>query len=387
MIPLFLLALAIASEPLGGPAPTPVVQVVRRAAPPPTSVVGDHAKIPMDLSTGLPVIEIMINGRGPFHVAVDTGAPGVAHLNESITSSLNLQRVGEARASDPSGKNPISVYLYSVDRIGVGSVVINGWTASGSPASANGRQGLDGVLGLDAFDGYVVSFDYPHAELRLDRGSLPSPDGSHIFGYDGPIPTVPLTIEGHQLSSHLDTGNSRFELMVPADFAANLTKFASSKSIGEAHTFNNAIELRAVDLNAPATVGDVRLNATAAAYPSVIPIGNIGSKALGNLVVRVDPQNKRASLETPSEIKASKQAVTISMGDGKVDGKILHPYNNAWIYTVTNAAGKVIPQGMWSDRLQMTTVAGRPAMMRVQGTTFVTGKTTSTINVFDPPDS
>jgi hypothetical protein len=77
-------------------------------------------------------------------------------------------------------------------------------------------------------------------------------------------------------------------------------------------------------------------------------------------------------------------AASINMGDGTVDGSVLKPYNNAWIYTATNAAGNVIPQGIWSDHVQFITVNGRSAMMRVQGTTFVTGKTSSTINVFDP---
>jgi hypothetical protein len=338
----------------------------------------------MDLSTGLPVIEIMINEKGPFRVAVDSGAPGAAHLNESVASSLKLQRIGEARSSDPSGKNPISVYLYGVDRIDVGDVTIKGWTASGSPPSANGRQGIDGVLGLDAFDGYVVTFDYPHGELRLDRGKLPPPDGRHVFGYEGPIPTVPLTIEGHQLASHLDTGNSRFEVMVPTDFAAHLKKYFASRAIGQAHTFNNTIDLRAVDLDASPTIGEVRVNAAAVAYPSVIPVGNVGSKALGSLVARIDPENKRVSLGPQSDSETSHAKVTINMGDGTVDGTILHPYDNTWIYTVTNEAGKVIPQGLWSDHLQMTKVGRGTAMLRVQGTTFVTGKTTSTVNVFNP---
>ena len=81
---------------------------------------------------------------------------------------------------------------------------------------------------------------------------------------------------------------------------------------------------------------------------------------------------------------AEPAAVTIRMGDGTVDGSILKPYNNVWLYTLTDTDGRVIPQGMWSDHLQMTKVDGRPAFLRVQGTTFVNGRTSSTLNVFDP---
>jgi hypothetical protein len=81
---------------------------------------------------------------------------------------------------------------------------------------------------------------------------------------------------------------------------------------------------------------------------------------------------------------AEPAAVAIRMGDGTVDGSILKPYSNVWLYTLTDKDGRVIPQGMWSDHLQMTKVDGRPAWLRVQGTTFVNGRTSSTLNVFDP---
>jgi hypothetical protein len=76
--------------------------------------------------------------------------------------------------------------------------------------------------------------------------------------------------------------------------------------------------------------------------------------------------------------------VTFMVGDGTVDGSILKPYDNVWLYSVTNESGKVIPQGLWSDHLQMTTSNGKATLLRVQGMTYVNGATTSTLNVFDP---
>lgn len=75
---------------------------------------------------------------------------------------------------------------------------------------------------------------------------------------------------------------------------------------------------------------------------------------------------------------------TVHVGDGTLDGSFLKPYNNAWTYTVRLSDGRVVPQGIWSDRLQWTSVDGKPAMLRVQGVTFIKGLSSVTLNVFDP---
>ena len=56
---------------------------------------------------------------------------------------------------------------------------------------------------------------------------------------------------------------------------------------------------------------------------------------------------------------------TVHVGDGTLDGSFLEPYNNAWLYTATGADGQVHVQGVWSDHMQWTDVAGKRALMRV----------------------
>jgi len=77
-------------------------------------------------------------------------------------------------------------------------------------------------------------------------------------------------------------------------------------------------------------------------------------------------------------------ALTVHVGDGTLDGSFLKPYDNAWLYTVKLPDGQVRTQGIWSDHVQWTTVDGRRRMLRVQGTSFVTGASNVMLNVFDP---
>ncbi len=80
----------------------------------------------------------------------------------------------------------------------------------------------------------------------------------------------------------------------------------------------------------------------------------------------------------------AKSPITVHVGDGTLDGSFLQPYNNAWFYSVKLADGSTRPQGIWSDHLQWMTVNGKREMLRVQGTSYVTGASNVILNVFDP---
>lgn len=81
---------------------------------------------------------------------------------------------------------------------------------------------------------------------------------------------------------------------------------------------------------------------------------------------------------------AQSAPITVHMGDGTIDGSFLEPYNNAWFYSVKFDDGREVPEGIWSDHMQWTTVDGKRAMLRVQGTTFLNGSSNGIVNVFDP---
>jgi hypothetical protein len=76
--------------------------------------------------------------------------------------------------------------------------------------------------------------------------------------------------------------------------------------------------------------------------------------------------------------------IAVEVGDGTLDGSFLVPYNNAWFYSVKFADGRVVPEGIWSDHLQWTTINGKQEMLRVQGTSFISGVSDVILNVFNP---
>jgi hypothetical protein len=249
----------------------------------------------MKLSNGLPVVTATLQGR-KMTLAFDTGSPGGPHIDPAIIEQLKLTQIGEVRLTDPSQKNIQSVGLYEVHDLKLGGLSIANWNVSGRPARPDATTAEpDGVFGLDAFNGYVVTIDYPGGRITATPGRLPEPDGKTSFRYQGPIPQVPLSIEGHQLDAHVDTGNSRYALIVPESYAAQLGGYGSRFPIGIARTINNKYDLMALPVR-DAKVGDLPLYAGTAAYPGASAHGNLGSPLLRDMVIKVDPANAIVSL-------------------------------------------------------------------------------------------
>jgi hypothetical protein len=169
-----------------------------------------------------------------------------------------------------------------------------------APVLAGGKlSALDGVAGLHLFGGGLVTIDYGKGVLTAGPGALPPPDGKTIFAYQGPLPQVRLEVEGRTLDAHLDTGNVRAPVIVPAEFAAGLSGRAAATGAGVAHTISSAIAMYAVKLNAAPRIGEPTLAVSEAQYPSPAAIANVGSLALQGLIVRVDTVNRRVQVVAP----------------------------------------------------------------------------------------
>lgn len=256
---------------------------------------GADVCLPMKFADGLPVIPASIAGR-PITLGFDTGAPGIAHLNQTLVNELKLNKIGETRATDPSGRNVLTLGLYAIRGLKLGQFSIDEWVASGDKPSATRFANPDGLIGLDAFRGYIVTIDYPGKRILIDKGSLPAPDGASSFHYDGPIPRVPLKVDGHLIDAHIDSGNARYAVIVPEAFAAQLPNYGDRFPIGTAHTVNNRYDLVALPIH-EAKIGQFPLYAGTVAYPGPSATGNVGSQILRDMIVRVDPANSIISFE------------------------------------------------------------------------------------------
>jgi predicted aspartyl protease len=113
-----------------------------------------------------------VNGRGPYHFILDTGA-SVSLISPGLASSLGIHSNTEEKAFGAGGAVPIS--LARVDSIAVGlarqenaQVAI---TNELEQVGAKLKAQVDGDLGYSFMKDFRVTVDYQRSALRLARAS------------------------------------------------------------------------------------------------------------------------------------------------------------------------------------------------------------------------
>lgn len=171
--------------------------------------------------------------------------------------------------------------------------------ATSHPDTSRRRlKGVDGILGLDLFADLLLVLDYPKAELRLSRTSLPLPNGSDVLAYEcdhGAI-RLPLQAGEKQIGCHLDTGNLIAPFVFPTEFALALRRKGEPRAGGTAHTIGQQIEFRLITLDVPLRLGSFEFPSAEVAFPALHEAGNIGSKALARFTIEIDQRNQRLRL-------------------------------------------------------------------------------------------
>lgn len=288
-------SLAAQQAPQGQSGPGPQ-RVMRQMRPPPPVMTGARADVEIQLVGGMPTITAMVNGRGPYRFGVDTGASGYLRVTPAFAEALGLQPVGEALAGDPSGRNPVRVSLYRVDNLAFGGLTFLGVSTSALTLVSPRLAGLDGIIGIGFFEALLLTIDYGRLRLTAGPGALPAANGRDVveISYDrGGLISLPLAIGDALHQVHLDTGNTRYPLFMPADSIAGLPTRGEPRGIGTARTVSQEIALQAIGLAAPVRVGATALPLTDVGFPAVAPVGNLGSLALATMALTIDYPNRR----------------------------------------------------------------------------------------------
>ena len=77
------------------------------AAPAKTVLPTTGVTLPMRRYGHLPAVEVMVDGKGPFLFAIDTGAAGTARIDAALAAKLGLAQVGEARGGGGRGRDRV----------------------------------------------------------------------------------------------------------------------------------------------------------------------------------------------------------------------------------------------------------------------------------------
>jgi hypothetical protein len=203
-----------------------------------------------------PVVEVKLNGKGPYRLFLDTGAQGSV-LDQGLADELKLPVVGKARVGSPGGKG-LPAKQVRIDRLEVGEAVLSNVRAVAFDDSLVRRDkgAPRGVLSASTFSGLLVTLDYPRSRLVIRRGQLPTPDGARVFAYDAkrPLPTLRLSVAGQDVTVHLDSGSGG-GITLPLKLAERLPLAGKPVEVARGRRVDQEVIILGAKLNGQVKVG------------------------------------------------------------------------------------------------------------------------------------
>jgi len=169
------------------------------------------AKVPFELIDNRVFVEVRLNGVGPFHFILDTGAGGFS-IADDVAQRLKLQ-IEDAGQGNGVGEKTVRTGRTHIAKAELGplrfeDVEVNVFPG-GDSGNVFGRKPMDGIVGLEVFQHVVVRHDYMRKVLTF---TLPG-----AFDYRGRgvvvhfvrtrfLPIVDADLDGVQGKFGIDTG-------------------------------------------------------------------------------------------------------------------------------------------------------------------------------------
>jgi hypothetical protein len=270
--------------------------------------------VPMTFRGSMPTVEAMINGKGPFHFTIDTGAQMKAVVDPAIITRLKLQPNDQIRAGDPSGRNERAFETVLLDSLSLGKVEFRNVTVvSAEPRLGPNAPEVDGVLGFSLFSEYLLTLDYPGKQLRLSRGELPAANGTDILSFENShvIPVIEVSIGNSKIKAHIDSGNMVGGFILPNALVDKLALASQPITVGQARTVSSEVEIQEARLSDTIKLGSFEFKQPTVTLPSIAGEVNIGLKTLRDFSVTFDQKNKRVKFERQLPIAPARAGYNI----------------------------------------------------------------------------
>ena len=166
--------------------------------------------IPFDLVENHVYVDVMLNGKGPYHMIFDTGGANI--IDPAVAKEIGATGKGSVQGSGV-GAQTEQFSFANVDRMQIGDAVVQNQLFSVLPVRAgfgisSGRI-ADGLIGWEVLARYVTTFDYGNNRVIFTMPSAASqPSGGHVvsFVFNGTQPQIPCGIDGIASECTIDTG-------------------------------------------------------------------------------------------------------------------------------------------------------------------------------------
>jgi predicted aspartyl protease len=192
---------------------------------------GDSAVLPLVGTPTLPLVEVRINGAGPYRFLIDLGS-NVTLLRRNVVDASGATVLVERTSTD----------IVEIGTMGLGAARLERVTAG-----SYDELDVDGVLGYNVLQYSSFTLDFPEQRLVLHRRSLPPPDGRSVIAYRlvERMPFVSVSLGPDSLWVNLDTGANEWMTIPPS--LRNQLRWQSGPDSGRRVTNNQTGAARVLE--------------------------------------------------------------------------------------------------------------------------------------------
>jgi predicted aspartyl protease len=169
-----------------------------------------EADMPVVPLINLPGCQVMINGRGPYSMMVDTGGSITLSLDEAVAAELGLKSIAPATVHGVSGKEESGQTL--VNELTIGGITCKRVITRSFALRKSIAYAADGVIGTGIFGEARMTMDFAAGRLRVEAASTEPGAGRpvelRVVG-DAKLMS-PIKVNGESVIGLLDSGADVF---------------------------------------------------------------------------------------------------------------------------------------------------------------------------------
>ena len=271
-------------------------------------------EIPFEYYRNEIILQVKVNGKGPFNMMLDTGTdPNAIDLVTAKQLGLKLKPLGKPATGGGTEVNlPYGTELSAVEVGGLTAKDLEAVAINLSKVSDRLGKPLHGVLGHGLLHGRIVQIDYAKRVVRFYSASPISKAANTpartvmSFRYVDNVLIDDVSINGKKVVGNLDTGsNGGFSLTPEAVALLGLEEEVSRAKVTTDVGYNGVAENREGKVG-NVTVGGISVDAPAATFfgkgtgHDKKPWGiNIGNVFLKDFILTIDYRKKLVMLERP----------------------------------------------------------------------------------------
>jgi Aspartyl protease/PDZ domain len=265
--------------------------------------------VPIDLVDNHVYLDVMLNGKGPYHMIFDTGGANI--IDPAVAKEIGAFGKGSVQGSGV-GAQTESFSFANVDTLQVGDAMLRKQLFAVVPVRAgfgvSGGRPVDGLIGWEVLARYITTFDYAGKRVSLMLpAAAQGPAGSHVvpFVFNSTQPQIPCGVDGIPSQCTIDTGArdtmtfyapylAQHPQVRPATVTANgVTGFGvGGPSLGQLGRLQSL------------TIGDLTMNeliadyssSTRGAFASPFVAANLGGNLLRRFTVTFDYDRQTMAL-------------------------------------------------------------------------------------------